>query len=69
LKLDKIGHHFELIPKSVPFEGVFSDVSLESDETSSTGDFKTTNPVLQQVIKDPTKFAQLYEVTWGLDFC
>jgi len=51
-----------LIPYSVPFEGIFEETSLESNEKSVTDNFKTTNPILEEAIKDKTKFGQLYEV-------
>ena len=33
-----------------------------------TSDFKTTNPVLEQVINDQDKFIELYEVPGRRDF-
>jgi len=60
--LDKLGHLFNLIPKSVPFEGVFSDVSLDSTEAQTADNFKTTNPVLKDAIENEDKFCELYEV-------
>lgn len=60
--MDKLGHHFKLIPETVPFEGTFSEVSLDDEETPSVDDFKTTNEVLKQIISDETKFCDLYKV-------
>jgi len=57
-----LGHHYRLIPESVPFEGLFAEVSLEKNEESGTDNFKTTNPILKDAVKDETKFGQLYEV-------
>jgi hypothetical protein len=59
--LDKLGHHFRLIPETVPFEGLFTEVSLHSQEANSTTDFKTTNSVLIEVIEAGDKFCKLYE--------
>ena len=47
----------------MPFEGLFTDVSLESPDTKSDSDFKTTNSVLQKVLDDKDTFCKLYEDT------
>ena len=52
-----------MIPDSVPFEGLFAEVSLEANEDSAADNFKTTNPVLKDAVKDESKFGQLYEVS------
>jgi len=56
-----LGHHLKLIPKTVPFEGSFSKISL-GEERPTTDNFKTTNPVLKEVIADENKFCDLYRV-------
>jgi hypothetical protein len=61
VQLDKLGHHFRLIPESVPFEGLFTEMSLDLPEERSINDFKTTNPILKEVIHDGDKFCKLYE--------
>jgi hypothetical protein len=58
-----LGHHYRLIPDSVPFEGLFAEVSLEANEDSAADNFKTTNPVLKDAVKDESKFGQIYEVS------
>lgn len=56
-----MGHHFQLIPENVPFEGLFTEVSLDAPEARHNSDFKTTNPVLKEVIETGDKFLKLYE--------
>jgi hypothetical protein len=43
----------------VPFEAGFEDVMLDEDTKT---EFKTTNPVLLDVISDEAKFCELYRV-------
>jgi hypothetical protein len=50
-----------LIPESVPFEGLFTDVSLDPADAKSESNFKTTNTILKEVIEDKDKFGKLYE--------
>ena len=45
----------------MPFEGLFTEVSLHSQEVNKTTDFKTTNSVLIEVIEAGDKFCKLYE--------
>jgi trafficking protein particle complex subunit 10 len=61
-QLDKLGHHYHLIPDSVPFEGPLSEVSLDVTEVPSVDKFKTTNPTLKDVVTDEARFFELYEV-------
>ena len=57
-----MGHHYNLIPNSVPFEGGFAEISL-SDEDSKRDNFKTTNELLKEVVTDKSKFCELYRVS------
>ena len=47
----------------MPFEGVFTEVSLDSTENPVVDDFKTTNAVLADAVKGEEKFCELYEVS------
>lgn len=45
----------------MPFEGLFTDVSLDLADAKSESNFKTTNTILKEVIEDKDKFCKLYE--------
>jgi hypothetical protein len=46
----------------VPFRGIFSEVSLDSNVDPPVDNFNTTNTILKEAISDKGKFYELYEV-------